>query len=149
MIDYFQAMSKQLISLTLYRRWDYRQNNVRKTKQQVIYFLHILPAAGTYLEKCSLSTCPNASDTDGSEYGGWGQEASLRAKTNRKKKLSTSLYRRHCWVSYEQKHIPFVTSPIDFSLRDKTRELEFLNPNHHRCAHLHNHSEDTHLYQYK
>lgn len=70
MTDYFQAMSKQFISVTLYRRWDYRQNNLTKTKQQAVYFLHILPAASTYLEKCSLSTCPNASDTDGSEYGG-------------------------------------------------------------------------------
>lgn len=43
-------------------------------------FLHNLPAASTYHEKCSLSICPNASDTDGSEYGGWEQEASLRAK---------------------------------------------------------------------
>lgn len=147
MTDYFQAMSKQFISVTLYRRWDYRQNNLTKTKQQAVYFLHILPAASTYLEKCSLSTCPNASDTDGSEYGGWGQEASLHAKTNQKKKLSTSVYRRHCWVSYKQKHIPFVTWPTDFGLDDRTRELEFPNPHHQRFAHLHNHSDD--LYQYK
>jgi len=55
-------------------------NNIRKTNQQGVYLFRILPAASTYLEKCSLSICPNASDTDGSGHGGWGQEASLRAK---------------------------------------------------------------------
>lgn len=45
-------------------------NNIRKTNQQVVNFFHILPAASTYLEKCSLSICPNASDTDGSGHGG-------------------------------------------------------------------------------
>lgn len=143
------CQSSSLLWLYIYRRWDYRQNNLRKTKQQVIYFLHILPAASTYLEKCSLSTCPNASDNDGSEYGGWGQEASLRAKTNHKKKLSTSVYRRLCWVSYKQKCIPFVTSPTDFGLNDRKRELEFPKTHGQRFAHLHNHSDDTHLYQYK
>lgn len=49
--------------------------NIRKTKKQVglgfcFWFFLILPAASTYLEKCSLSICPNASDTDGSGHGG-------------------------------------------------------------------------------
>lgn len=47
------------------------------------FSLDILPAVSTYHEKCSLSICPSASDTDGSGHGGWGQEASLHAeKTN-------------------------------------------------------------------
>lgn len=63
-----------------------RMNSViswRETSKQLEFSFHILPAVSTYLEKCSLSVCPSASDTDGSGHGGWGQEASLHAeKTN-------------------------------------------------------------------
>lgn len=56
---------------------------MERNQQDVGVSFPILPAASTYLEKCSLSTCPSASDTDGSGHGEWAQEASLHAeKTN-------------------------------------------------------------------